>query len=91
LCWESWGHHLVDPVFHERVASIADPEVNHCAIELMRQEFALHLEERAEIEDAGAQLRVSAGAQSVQVDRVLCSIGSGADGRGTGARSLGLR
>jgi hypothetical protein len=41
---------LVDPVFHERVAGMPDPEVNHCPIELMQQEFALHLGERAEIE-----------------------------------------
>jgi len=59
LCWESWGHHLVDPVFHERVAGIADPEVNHCAIELMQQEFALHLGERAEIEDVTVDVTVT--------------------------------
>jgi len=50
---------LVDPVFHERVAGIADPEVNHCAIELMQQEFALHLGERAEIEDVTVDVTVT--------------------------------
>lgn len=59
----------------ERIAGISDPEVNHCAITLMREEFAIHLGATATLADAGGKLRVTAGEHDVLVDKVLSSIG----------------
>lgn len=59
----------------EQIAGAQDPEVNHTAIELIKKEFPLHLGAPVEILDEDGRLRVSAGAQSFLVDKVLCSIG----------------
>ncbi|KAA6186690.1 dihydrolipoyl dehydrogenase [Thiohalocapsa marina] len=74
----------------EQVSGIADPEVNACAIELMRREFVLHLGAPAEIEPDGQALRVTAGGHSVVVDKVLCSIGRLPMVEGLGLEALGL-
>ena len=72
------------------IAGVQDPEVNQCAIDLMGKEFPIHLGEAAEIAAEGAQLRVSAGAHSVLVDKVLCSIGRVPNIDGLGLDALGL-
>ncbi len=57
------------------IGGISDPEVNKIAIETLGREFPLHLGAAAEITEEGDQLRVTAGDQSVLVDRVLASLG----------------
>jgi len=74
----------------ERVAGIADPEVNRVAIELMRQEFAIHLGAPAALAKAGDKIRVTAGEHEVLVDKVLSSIGRAPMLEGLGLEVLGL-
>jgi dihydrolipoamide dehydrogenase len=74
----------------ERIAGITDPEVNRCAIELMRREFPIHLGATATLSDADGQLRVRAGEQEVLVDKVLSSIGRMPMVEGLGLEVLGL-
>jgi len=59
----------------QTIAGIQDPEVASCAIDLIGKEFPLHLGQTAELADENGRIRVTAGEQSVVVDRVLCSIG----------------
>lgn len=72
------------------IAGITDPEVAQAAIELIGGEFPLHLGQAAEIRDEGDKLRVTAGEQSVLVDRVLCSIGRLPNIDRLGLENLGL-
>ncbi len=74
----------------ERIAGITDPEVNRCAIELMRKEFAIHLGATATIAEADGKLRVAAGGHAVLVDQVLSSIGRVPMVAGLGLEVLGL-
>jgi dihydrolipoamide dehydrogenase len=59
----------------ETIGGATDPEVNAMALEIMRNNFPIHLGQPVEIVEAGAQLRVSAGEASVLVDTVLCAMG----------------
>jgi dihydrolipoamide dehydrogenase len=59
----------------DHIAGIQDPEVNQSAIDLLGKEFPIHLGAPAELAAEGDRLRVTAGEQSVLVDKVLCSIG----------------
>ena len=74
----------------ERIAGITDPEVNHCALELMRREFPILLGEAATLAEAGGKLRVRAGDHEVVVDKVLSSIGRVPMVEGLGLEVLGL-
>jgi len=73
-----------------RVAGIADPEVNRTALELMREEFSIHLGATAMLTEAGDKLRVTAGEHEVLVDTVLSSIGRVPAVEGLGLEVLGL-
>ncbi len=60
----------------EHIGGTSDPEVNKAAIELISKEFPIWLGHPAMIEEeADRRLRVSAGEQSVVVDKVLVSMG----------------
>jgi len=75
----------------QTIAGAQDPEVARCAIEIIGGEFPLHLGQKAEIEqEPDGRLRVSAGDQSVVVDKVLCSIGRVPNIQGLGLESLGV-
>jgi len=74
----------------ERIAGITDPEVNRCAIELMRQEFPIHLGATATLAEAEGKLSVCAGEHEVLVDKVLSSIGRVPMVDGLGLEVLGL-
>ena len=74
----------------ERIAGITDPEVNRCAIELMSQEFPIHLGATATLSDADGKLRVRAGEKEVLVDKVLSSIGRVPMVEGLNLEVLGL-
>lgn len=57
------------------IAGLNDPVVNKMAIEVIGKEFPLWLGETAEITEEGDKLRVTAGEQSVLVDKVLAAMG----------------
>lgn len=57
------------------IGRLDDTEVCNTAIELLGKEFPLWLGAAASIESAGSQVRVTAGENSVVVDKILVSIG----------------
>ena len=60
----------------EQIGAITDPEVNQQAIEIFGKEFPLWLGHGAEItEQEDGRLKVSAGDNSVVVDKVFASLG----------------
>ncbi|HWN69636.1 MAG TPA: dihydrolipoyl dehydrogenase [Haliangium sp.] len=59
----------------DRIGGIADPVIAGVALELLGQDFPMHLGQEAKIEQLPEGLRVSAGAHSVVVDKVLVSMG----------------
>lgn len=59
----------------ETIGGLDDPEVAKRAIDILGKEFPIHLGSGAEIIEEGNQLRVTAGEQSVVVDKVLASLG----------------
>ncbi|RKT43842.1 dihydrolipoamide dehydrogenase [Thiocapsa rosea] len=74
----------------DHIAGAQDPEVNQSAIELLGKEFPIHLGAPAEIAEEGDRLRVTAGEQSVLVDKVLCSIGRVPNVERLGLEHLGV-
>jgi dihydrolipoamide dehydrogenase len=59
----------------QRIAALQDDTAHEVALELMRKEFDIWLGAQARLEDAGDKIKVSAGDQSVEVDKVLVAIG----------------
>lgn len=59
----------------DRIASLADEVANQVALELMRKEFDIWLGVQAKLSESGEKILVSAGEQSVEVDKVLVAIG----------------
>ena len=57
------------------IAGLRDDAVNRQAIDAIGREMSLHLSEAASIEVEGEKLRVTAGDNSVVVDKVFVSIG----------------
>lgn len=74
----------------DRIAGITDPEVNRCAIDLMRREFPIHLGEAAVLSEGQGTLCVRAGDKEARVERVLLSIGRVPMVEGLGLEALGL-
>jgi dihydrolipoamide dehydrogenase len=74
----------------ETIGGITDPEVSRCARELLGKDFAIHLGALAEVTEEGDKLRVTAGEQSVLVDKVLCSIGRVPNVEKLGLENLGV-
>jgi dihydrolipoamide dehydrogenase len=57
------------------IAGIQDPEINKKAIEIIGKEFPLILGAQAKLEKSGDMIRVTAGDEQFEVERVLVSIG----------------
>lgn len=58
------------------IGGLRDPAVNAVAVEILNKEFPLWLEHAAELHEEGdGSIRVSAGEQSVLVDKVLVCMG----------------
>jgi dihydrolipoamide dehydrogenase len=74
----------------DTVGGATDPEVSRCARDILGKEFPMHLGAPAEIMEEGGKLRVSAGGESVLVDKVLCSIGRVPNVEGLGLENLGV-
>ncbi len=75
----------------ENIGGISDPEVNKAAIEVIGKEFPLWLGHGAEItEEADGRLRVTAGENSVVVDKVFASLGRRPNLDRLGLENLGI-
>jgi dihydrolipoamide dehydrogenase len=75
----------------EHIGGISDPEVNKAAIEIISKEFPLWLGHGAEItEEADGRLKVTAGDQSVVVDKVFASLGRRPNLDNLGLEKLGI-
>ena len=75
----------------EHIGGISDPEVNKAAIEVIGREFPLWLGHGAEItEEADGRLRVTAGENSVVVDKVFASLGRRPNLDRLGLENLGI-
>jgi dihydrolipoamide dehydrogenase len=59
----------------ETIGGLEDPVVSKSAIEIMGKDFPLHLGHAAGVTEENGRLRVTAGTQSVLVDKVLASLG----------------
>lgn len=73
------------------VGGTQDPEVTACTLDLMGKELPIHLGQAARIVEEGAKLRVTAGDNSVLVERVLCSIGRVPNLGELGLENLGVK
>jgi len=70
------GCDVVGVDLRDAIGGLSDPEVNKSAIAIIGKEFPLWLGHGAEItEGSNGRLKVSAGENSVEVDRVFASIG----------------
>lgn len=58
-----------------QIGGIEDPDANNITIEALQREFPLWLGHPAEVSKEGDQLRVTAGENSVLVDKLLVSMG----------------
>ncbi len=75
----------------ENVGGITDPEVNKAAVEVISKEFPLWLGHSAEIsEEPDGRLRVTAGENSVVVDKVFASLGRRPNLDRLGLENLGI-
>ncbi|WP_419600192.1 dihydrolipoyl dehydrogenase [Thiolapillus sp.] len=75
----------------EHIGGTSDPEVNKAAIEIISKEFPLWLGHGAEIsEEADGRLKVTAGEQSVIVDKVFASMGRRPNLDNLGLENLGI-
>ncbi|MET0090194.1 MAG: dihydrolipoyl dehydrogenase [Candidatus Thiodiazotropha sp.] len=74
----------------ETIGGTSDPEVTKSAVEIMQREFPIHLGHAVEITSEGSQLRVTAGDQSVIVDKVLASLGRRPNLEGLALQNAGL-
>ena len=59
----------------DTIGGLDDPDVAKVAMEAIGKDFPIHLGAAAEISEEDGKLRVSAGDQSVLVDKVLASLG----------------
>lgn len=59
----------------ETIAGIQDPEINKTAIDLIGKEFPMILGQTARLEQVGDLIRVTAGDQQFEVEKVLVSVG----------------
>jgi len=70
------GCDVVGVDLRDAIGGLSDPEVSKSAIEIIGKEFPLWLGHGAEItEGSNGRLKVSAGENSIEVDRVFASIG----------------
>lgn len=71
------------------IGGLLDPVVNQSAIDVLGKEFPLWLGQAADVLAEGDQLRVSAGENSVLVDKLLASLGRVPNLEGLGLDNLG--
>lgn len=74
----------------QRVVGLADPVVNERAAQLLGAEFELVSCERAQLRSEGGGVRVTAGDDSVVVDKVLAALGRRPNLDGLGLERIGV-
>ncbi|MFN2348421.1 MAG: dihydrolipoyl dehydrogenase [Thioalkalivibrio sp.] len=74
----------------DHIAGLQDPEARKIALELLGKEFPIWLGCAAQISEEGGRLRVTAGEQSVLVDRVLAAMGRRSNVQDLGLENLGV-
>lgn len=60
---------------HETIGKLTDPEVNDIAIEIMRQEFPLHLNQRAELEKNNDIYTIKGEKKHFKAKQILAALG----------------
>lgn len=75
------------------IAGLSDPRVNATAIDLLRQEFAVHLGEKADLEaiNGGGGVRLRANGSETVVDSVLVGLGRRPNVSHLGLETLGVK
>ncbi|MCU7813092.1 MAG: dihydrolipoyl dehydrogenase [Candidatus Thiodiazotropha sp. (ex Notomyrtea botanica)] len=84
------GVHVTGFDMAEYIGGATDPEVSKMALEIMQRGFPIHLGHPVEITEAGDQLKVTAGDQSVVVDKVLASLGRTPNVEGLALENAGI-
>lgn len=74
----------------ETIGGVTDPLIAQEVIQLMGQEFPLHLGEAAHIEEQPDGLHISSGDKTVVVDKVLVAMGRAPNVEGLGLDTLGV-
>lgn len=82
---EVTGFDMVDTL-----ANLSDPGVASSAFSILNKEFPLHLGHPAELTEEDGQLRVTAGEQSVLVDKALIAMGRRPNLEQLGLENLGI-
>jgi len=85
-----WGIEVSGFEMREVIGEIGDAEVNRRAIDILGRDLDLHLGAAAELEPAGDGVRVVAGEQRLEVQRVLACLGRVPNVAGLGLENLGL-
>ena len=76
---------------HTAIAGLKDPSVNAAAIEFLKQEFPIHLGQRAELHASNGGIQVRAGSKEAMVDSVLVSLGRRPNIDSLGLETLGVQ
>ena len=72
------------------IAGLKDPSVNAVAIELLKQEFPVHLGQKADLHASKGGMQVRAGSKEAIVDSVLVSLGRRPNIDNLGLEALGI-
>lgn len=77
---------------HKLIGGLSDPQVNQVAVDLLSQEFPLHVGERAELMPGSAEngVHIRAGTVDVKVDGVLTALGRRPNIDNLGLETLGV-
>jgi dihydrolipoamide dehydrogenase len=75
----------------QRIAGLADAQVNAVALELLRREFAIRLGAPVELTAEGGGVRVAAAGEQIVVDKVLVALGRVPNHHGLGLETLGVK
>ena len=74
----------------EKIGGIEDPEIHQSVVDTLSREFPLWLGQAAEVTEEGDMLRVTAGENSVLVEKLLVSMGRKPNLAGMKLENLGI-
>lgn len=75
----------------EQIGGIEDPEIHQSVVETLSREFPLWLGQAADVTEDGEMLRVTAGENTVQVEKLLVSMGRKPNLAGMKLENLGIQ
>ncbi|HEX6960981.1 MAG TPA: FAD-dependent oxidoreductase, partial [Lacipirellula sp.] len=73
-----------------QIAGISDEKVAHAARDSLAKEFAIHLDARAEVAEAGSGVEVRWAGGSIIVEKVIAAVGRRPNVEGLGLETLGV-